>query len=85
MPSPCKHPRVRVVSREDDVEFVECQDCGEVFDSDEFRDMEIEEKAGLAAPDPQQDTEPDIAHAGDAPDKSSNAADSASEPNGDHD
>jgi hypothetical protein len=50
MPSPCKHPRVRVVSRQDDVEFVECQDCGEVFDSDEFRDMEIEEKTGLADP-----------------------------------
>ena len=49
MPTPCKHPRVRVVSRQDDVEFVECQDCGEVFDSDEFRDMEIEEQAGLAA------------------------------------
>lgn len=39
----CKHPRVRVVAREDDVEFVECLDCGEVFDSDEFRDMAIEE------------------------------------------
>ena len=49
MPAPCKHPQVRVVSREDDAEYVECQDCGEVFDSDEFRDMEIEEKAGLAA------------------------------------
>ncbi len=49
MPIPCKHPHVRVVSRQDDAEFVECQDCGEVFDSDEFRDMEIEEKTGLAA------------------------------------
>ncbi|HKO11562.1 MAG TPA: hypothetical protein VJV22_06325 [Acidobacteriaceae bacterium] len=39
----CKHPRVRVVAREDDVEFVECLDCGEVFDSNEFRDMAIEE------------------------------------------
>ncbi len=39
----CKHPKVRVVAREDDVEFVECLDCGEVFDSDEFRDMQIEE------------------------------------------
>jgi hypothetical protein len=44
MASPCKHPRVRVVSRQDDVEYVECLECGEVFDSDEFRDMEIEEK-----------------------------------------
>jgi hypothetical protein len=30
------------------VEYVECQECGEVFDSDEFRDMEIEEKASGA-------------------------------------
>ncbi|MGH9586979.1 MAG: hypothetical protein ACRD3F_08495 [Acidobacteriaceae bacterium] len=40
----CKHPKVRVVAREEDVEFVECQDCGEVFDSEEFRDMAIEEE-----------------------------------------
>jgi hypothetical protein len=39
----CKHPRVRVVAREEDVEYVECLECGEVFDSDEFRDMAIEE------------------------------------------
>lgn len=39
----CKHPKVRVVAREDDAEFVECLDCGEVFDSNEFRDMAIEE------------------------------------------
>jgi hypothetical protein len=45
MASPCKHPRVRVVSRTEDAEYVECTECGEVFDSDEFRDMEIEEKA----------------------------------------
>ena len=41
----CKHPRVRVVAREEDVEFVECLECGEVFDSEEFRDMEIEDSA----------------------------------------
>ena len=39
----CKHPRVRVVAREDDAEFVECLECGEVFESSEFRDMDIEE------------------------------------------
>ena len=41
----CKHPRVRIVSRHEDTEFVECLECGEVFDSDEFRDMELEETA----------------------------------------
>jgi Fe2+ or Zn2+ uptake regulation protein len=45
MATACKHPRVRVVSRHEDSEFVECLDCGEVFDSEEFRDMEIEETA----------------------------------------
>ena len=39
MPKLCKHPQVRVVAREDDVEFVECQLCGEVFDSSEFVDI----------------------------------------------
>jgi hypothetical protein len=43
MKTTCKHPKVRVVAREEDTEFVECQECGEVFDSDEFRDMAIEE------------------------------------------
>jgi Zn ribbon nucleic-acid-binding protein len=39
----CRHTRVRVVAREEDVEFVECQECGEVFESSEFKDMAIEE------------------------------------------
>ena len=39
MPAACKHPQVRVVAREEDVEFVECQLCGEVFDSAEFADI----------------------------------------------
>jgi len=43
MPDPCKHPKVKVVAREDDAEYVECTDCGEVFESSEFRDMQIEE------------------------------------------
>jgi hypothetical protein len=44
MPDDCKHPRVRVVSRDEDAEFVECELCREVFDASEFRDMAIEEK-----------------------------------------
>jgi len=39
----CKHPRVQIVSREEDAEFVECQECGEIFESSELRDMNIEE------------------------------------------
>jgi len=44
MTNACKHPQVRVVAREDDVEFVECQSCREVFDSAEYLDMAIEEE-----------------------------------------
>ena len=43
MATACKHPRVRIVSRLEDTEFVECLECGEVFDSEEFHDMAIEE------------------------------------------
>lgn len=39
----CKHPRVKIVAREEDIEFVECLECGEVFESSEFKDMDIEE------------------------------------------
>jgi hypothetical protein len=45
MESACRHPKVRIVSRHEDTEFVECLECGEVFDSEEFRDMEIEDTA----------------------------------------
>jgi len=42
---PCKHLRVQIVSRDDDAEFVECKECGEIFESSEFRDMNIEERS----------------------------------------
>jgi hypothetical protein len=42
---PCKHPRVQIVSREEDAEFVECLECREVFESSELKDMSIEETA----------------------------------------
>lgn len=46
----CNHPRVRVLTREEDAEFVECLECGEVFDSQEFADMAIEERNEEEAP-----------------------------------
>jgi hypothetical protein len=42
---PCKHLRVQIVSRDADAEFVECKECGEIFESSEFKDMNIEERA----------------------------------------
>ena len=40
----CKHPRVQIVSRDEESEYVECQECGDVFESSELKDMAIEEK-----------------------------------------
>ena len=42
-PQPCKHPQVRIVSRDEESEYVECQECGDVFESSELKDMAIEE------------------------------------------
>ncbi len=44
MSQTCRHPRVQVVSRHEDAEFVECLECREIFESSEFRDMDIEAK-----------------------------------------
>lgn len=43
-PEQCKHPRVQIVSRDEESEYVECQECREVFESSELKDMAIEEK-----------------------------------------
>jgi hypothetical protein len=43
----CKHPRVQIVTRDEDSEFVQCKECGEIFESSEFKDMAIEEHIPL--------------------------------------
>ena len=40
----CNHPQVQIVSRDEESEYVECQECGDVFESSELKDMAIEEK-----------------------------------------
>ncbi len=44
MDKQCQHLRVQIVSRQEDIEFVECKECGEVFEASEFKDMTIEER-----------------------------------------
>lgn len=45
MDKKCQHPRVQIVAREEDSEYVECIECREVFESSEFKDMAIEESS----------------------------------------
>jgi hypothetical protein len=47
----CKHPRVQIVSRDEDAEFVECLECREVFESSELKDMSIEERVDAESQD----------------------------------
>ena len=47
VPDRCKHPRVQIVSRDEGSEYVECKECGDVFESSEFKDMAIEELKNL--------------------------------------
>jgi hypothetical protein len=49
MDQKCRHPRVQIVAREEDSEFVECLECREVFESSEFKDMAIEDSAAEEA------------------------------------
>jgi hypothetical protein len=44
MQQTCRHLRVQIVSRDEDSEFVECLECREIFESSEFKDMDIEER-----------------------------------------
>ena len=44
MDNQCRHTRVQIVSRDEDAEYVECLECREIFESSEFRDMDIESK-----------------------------------------
>lgn len=45
----CTHPRVQIVARGSDGEFVECLECREIFEASEFQDMEAEERQDGAA------------------------------------
>jgi hypothetical protein len=47
MTNPCAHPRVQIVARDEDSEYVECLECREVFESSEFKDMAIEERTQM--------------------------------------
>jgi hypothetical protein len=37
MPEPaCKHLRTRVIAKDDDAQYVECLDCGEILEAGEL-------------------------------------------------
>ena len=44
-PAACQHTRVRLLSRDEETEYVECDLCGDIFESEELRDITIEAEA----------------------------------------
>jgi hypothetical protein len=39
MPDPvCKHARTRLIAKDDDSQYVECLDCGEILEIGELKD-----------------------------------------------
>jgi hypothetical protein len=34
----CKHVRTRVIAKDDDAQYVECLDCGEILEAGELND-----------------------------------------------
>jgi len=39
MPDPaCKHERTRLIAQDDDAQYVECLDCGEILEAGELKD-----------------------------------------------
>ena len=36
--TPCKHPRTRLIAKDNDAEYVECLDCGAILEAEELRE-----------------------------------------------
>ena len=34
----CKHPKTRLIAKDQDAEYLECQDCGEILEAEELKE-----------------------------------------------
>jgi hypothetical protein len=39
-PAACKHKRTQVIAKDDNAEYLECLDCGEILDVDELKEKD---------------------------------------------
>jgi Zn ribbon nucleic-acid-binding protein len=47
-PNPaCKHHRTQLIAKDSDAQYVECLDCGEIFEAQELEKQEKKEGAGF--------------------------------------
>ena len=44
MQEPCRHERIRLIARDEAAEYVECMDCGSIFERDELEEPPLFEE-----------------------------------------
>ncbi|MGA2717690.1 MAG: hypothetical protein ABSF78_01890 [Candidatus Acidiferrales bacterium] len=45
--STCKHERTRLIAKDDDSQYVECLDCGEILEAAEMKDLVEKGRSGF--------------------------------------
>jgi hypothetical protein len=43
----CQHKRTQLIAKDSDAQYVECLDCGEIFEAQELEKQEKKESAGF--------------------------------------
>ena len=43
MPTACDHTRIQIIARRDGVDYVECKDCGDIFEAEDLEPVKVEE------------------------------------------
>ncbi|MGC4049518.1 MAG: hypothetical protein QM757_08410 [Paludibaculum sp.] len=46
MPTACDHNRTQFLARRDGVDYVECLDCREIFESEDLEPVPVEDEEG---------------------------------------
>ena len=48
MPDPtCKHERTHLIAKDDDSQYVECLDCGEILEAAEMKELADKSRSGF--------------------------------------
>ena len=43
MQHPCEHNRTEIIARRDGVEYLECQDCRQIFEAEDLEPVKVED------------------------------------------
>lgn len=43
----CRHKRTQLIAKDDESQYLECLDCGEILEADELKDSKAKEDQGF--------------------------------------